>query len=248
MKRCILTYADGAHEELLDISLPLYKEFARQHGYDMVVGKKLCEMPAAWNKVLLLQSMLMDYESVTWFDCDLVITDMSEDFPTTLSSQTHDSASSGDFKYHSLVRHFENNSEVPNTGVWILGKSAVPMLRAMTSLEVFTNHGWWEQAALMTLMGYCVPPEGSHFPDTMCKCLVQTDYWRACQFMRICWNSHPNYRAEKPRIVHCSYLSMLQRVEVMRALVKDPTFNYPGYGSDVEKGIPPFETAEEGDW
>ena len=47
--------------------------------------------------------------------------------------------------------------------------------------------------------------------------------------MRVAWNSHPNYRAEKPRIVHCSYVSMLQRIEVMQALVKDPTFDYPKY-------------------
>lgn len=105
----------------------------------------------------------------------------------------------------------------------------------MSELVVFCNHGWWEQAALMTLMGYTVPPEGSDFRETHCRCVHQTIWYKNCQFMRLCWNSHPNYRADNPRIVHCSYVDMQERIEVMRALVKDPAFNYPRYNVKEEK-------------
>lgn len=217
MSKCIVTYAAGAHEELLDISLPTYMAFADRHGYELHVGRKVTDMPPAWNKVPLLQEALTRHEEAVWFDCDLVVVDPSEDFPPLQAS-------------HSLVRHFERNSEVPNSGVWRLGQSAEPLLREMLKLTVFWDHGWWEQAALMTLMGYSVPPQGSDFSETKCRCVHSTRWHKDCQFMRVQWNSHPNYRAEKPRIVHCSYPDMLQRVEVMRALVRDSAFDYPKYG------------------
>lgn len=222
MKRAIVTYAAGAHEELLDVALPTYKNFAQRHGYDLIVGKQMCDLPPAWNKVPLLIDALGQYDEVVWFDCDLVVVNLQEDFPPMHPTKTH-----------GLVRHFEDNSEVPNSGVWRLQDAGV--LHKIIDLEVFTNHGWWEQAALLTLMGYCVPPQGSHFPDTKCMCVYPTTYYENCQFMRLCWNSHPNYRAEHPRIVHCSYPSMPQRLEVMRALVKDSAFDYPRYDKIEEE-------------
>ncbi len=56
-----------------------------------------------------------------------------------------------------------------------------------------------------------------------------------CEFMRLCWNSHPNYRADKPRIVHCSYVDMQERIEVMRSLVRDPHYDYPRYNVREEE-------------
>src|SRR5712691_9931472 len=103
MKRCIVTYAAGAHEELLDVALPTYKDFAQRHGYDVVVGRKLADFPPAWNKIPLLLDTLKFYEEVVWFDCDLVVVDQSEDFPPMHGW------------LHSLVRHFERFSEVPNS-------------------------------------------------------------------------------------------------------------------------------------
>lgn len=222
MKRAIVTYATGAHEELLDVALPTYKDFAMRHSYDLVVGKKMTDMPPAWNKIPLLLDILKTYEEVMWFDCDLVVVNPNDDFPELKIDVVH-----------SLVRHFEDYSEVPNSGVWRLRKRASDLLCNALNLDVFTNHGWWEQAAILTLMGYCVPPDGSDFRKTRCRCVYPTKWYRECQFMRLCWNSHPNYRADKPRIVHCSYSSMPQRLEVMRALVRDPHFDYPRY--DKEK-------------
>ena len=219
VKSCIVTYAAGAHEELLDVALPSYKDFAVRHHYDLHVGEKHTDLPPAWNKIPLLLYALQRYEEVVWFDCDMVVVDPSEDFP--LISNTP-----GRTCYHALVRHFDGNSEVPNSGVWRLTRECVPLLEKMMELEVFTNHGWWEQAALMTMMGYSVPPEGTHFPDTKCHNKYQTRWYKACHFMRLYWNSHPNYRHDKPRIVHCSYPRIQDRLDVMRALAANPCYNY----------------------
>lgn len=216
MNKAIVTYAAGAHEELLDISKVGYEAFADKHGYDFHIGSKMTDLPPAWNKVFLLGSLLSSYDQVIWLDCDLIIVDPNEDFPELKVS-------------HSLVRHFEALSEVPNSGVWIITNAIKPLLEAMLNLPVFTNHGWWEQAALMTLMGYSVPAEGSNFSKTKCRCVYPTYWHKNCQFMRLPWNSHPNYRADKPKIVHCSYPNMLERIEVMHALIKDPAYNYPTY-------------------
>ena len=224
MARCIVTYAAGAHEELLDISLPTYKAFAQRHRYEVIVGAKLTDLPPAWNKVLLLLEALTRFDEVVWFDCDLVVVDPSLDFPKLKTT-------------HSLVRHFEDDSEVPNSGVWRLRPTARPLLEAILQLQVFRDHGWWEQAALMTLMGYSVPPQGSDFRETKCRCVQRTRWTEECSFMRVQWNSHPNYRAERPRIVHCSYPNMLQRVETMRALVRDPAYDYPRYDKEESNGV-----------
>lgn len=244
MSRAIITYAAGAHEELLDVALPTYRDFAQRHGYDLCVTRndlveslRFCplanEMPPAWRKIPLLMDALSRYEEVVWLDCDLVVVDPREDFQPMRSNP--DKGIFTQDKLHAMVRHFEDNSEVPNSGVWRLTRDAAPLLGKILELEVFRNHGWWEQAALLTLMGYAIPPEGSHFPDTKCKCVHPTRWYESCQFMRLCWNSHPNYRAEHPRIVHCSYPQMPQRLEVMRALVKDPAFDYPRYDKPVEE-------------
>lgn len=226
MTRAIVTYAAGAHEELLDVALPTFEQFAVIHGYDVIVGKEVCDLPPAWNKIPLLLDALGYYEEVVWFDCDLVVVNPNEDFPPME-------------KLHSMVRHFEDNSEVPNSGVWRLRRNwgdlfSLDLLNKIMELEVFRNHGWWEQAALLTLMGYCVPPEGSHFPDTKCRCVYKTQWYEACQFMRLRYNSHPNYRADKSVVVHCSYSSMPQRLEVMRELVRNPHYDYPRYNESEE--------------
>lgn len=228
MSRAIVTYAAGAHEELLEIAAPGYKDFAARYGYEYIVGTKLTDLPPAWNKIPLLMSALQHYDEVVWFDCDLVIVNATEDLPPPASTFESDKIKPTGYT-HAMVRHLENDSEVPNSGVWRVTKEAAPVLDKILELEVFRNHGWWEQAALMTLMGYTVPPEGSEFSETKCRNVVQTKWYKQCQFMRLSWNSHPNYRSDRPRIIHCSYPNMIQRVEVMRELVKNPTYEYPRY-------------------
>lgn len=221
MSKTIITYAAGAHEELLDVALPGYQDFARRHGYELAVGECLIDenWPPAWNKIPLLIQALRRCDQVVWFDCDLIIVNPTEDLPWAAMGDAH----------HGLVRHMENNSEVPNSGVWMLTPHALPLLETILQLGVFKDHGWWEQAALMTLMGYTVPPQNTDFRDTRCRNVQQTVWYQVCRFLRLCWNNHPNYRADKPRIVHCSYPDMTQRIEVMRELVRDPTYEYPRY-------------------
>ncbi len=225
--RCIITYAAGGHEELLDVSAPTYADFAKRHSYDFIIGERLTDLPPAWNKIPLLLFALQHYEEAVWFDCDLIVTDPTSDFPPMVSDP-----STGRFTghaSHSLVRHFAWDSEVPNSGVWRVRTEAISLLNAIMELSVFTDHGWWEQAALLTLMGYTVPPQGSDFRETHCRCVHKTRWYNECQFMRLKFNSHPNYRAEHPVIVHCSYTNMQERLEVMRALVRNPHYDYPRY-------------------
>jgi len=217
MTRCIVTYASGQHEELSRIAMPNLETFALKHGYtSLIVGDKLCDRPPAWNKIPLLIDALTRFDEALWFDADTIIVDTSKDIPFPKGDAVH-----------AMVRHFSALSEVPNSGVWYLTKEALPLLEKIWELEVFWNHGWWEQAALLTLMGYSVPPEGSLFDSTKCRCVHETKWTRNCSFLRLEWNSHPNYRAARPRIVHCSYPCHKSRVEVMRRLVDDPEYNYP---------------------
>jgi hypothetical protein len=210
----------------------------------MLVGsgpppESMQDWPPAWRKVPMLIDALGYYDEVVWFDADLVVVDPSEDFPPMVADPARGVFMSHDYT-HALVRHFENDSEVPNSGVWRLRPPAIPLLSNILELKVFQTHGWFEQAALMTLMGYTVPPEGSEYHKTRCKQVQMTKWGRECLFMRLKWNSHPNFRHDKPKIIHCSYKDMQTRIDTMRALVLDPHYNYPKYdqkGEDDEKKV-----------
>ncbi len=232
MTKAIVTYAAGMHQNLLDIALPRFREYADKHGYKLIIGDKLCDRPGGWNKIPLLIDAFVfgKHEHVLWLDCDLVITDTSMDVMSVVDGFKRGMC-------HSLVRHFTSASEVPNSGVWLLRKDALPLLERIWELTVFTNHGWWEQAALMTLLGYSVPPEGSVFDRTKCRVVHASEWHARCHFLRCEWNSHPNYRADKPRIVHCSYPDMAMRIETMQKLVEDAEYDYPAWPKEAKEEL-----------
>lgn len=149
MRKAIATFGTGPSAELLTTTLPTFTDYAERHGYDVVIGDGASsDRPPAWGKVALLQRLLHTYDFVLWLDADTIILDPSEDI---LSEVPGDA-------FQALVVTPCNPGEgsSPCTGVWGMraGETAQRFLLAVWAQTDLVHHKWWEQAAVMRLLGW----------------------------------------------------------------------------------------------
>lgn len=199
MNRALVTYATGEHEEFLEIALPSFHEFADRHDYDVVVAEPgPSTRPPSWLKVPALKAALEDgYEEAVWVDADIVIVDPTVDLDVP------------DDAWQALVRHHTGDGEVPNCGVWVVRQPMIPVLDTIWAKTQYFHHGWWEQAAMLDLLGYKHEPR----PATLTEPteLYERTYWLDNGF-----NVHLRDMPlpENPRWMHATMV--VDRVEAMR--------------------------------
>lgn len=200
-RKAIVTFGVGTHAELLKIALPSYREFARRHGYDFYVLESIGRSrPAPWYKVRCLQELLKSYEIGVFFGCDMVVVDGREDIYIP-----------GDFFYYqALVAHNTGDGHVPNTDMWMCWQPMLPWLEKVWALDKYLMHGWWEQAALLELMGYAPDIRPTYCRDTNNE-LYRNTYW-----LDHAWNVHLWDRPQPghPRIQHATMYP--DRAAIMR--------------------------------
>jgi hypothetical protein len=142
LSKTLVTLAVGAHAELLDIAMPTFVGFADRHGYDLTVAVVESDRPASWHKIPALLSALDDYDEALWLDADIVIADPSADIDVP------------GWAWQALVCHHTDDGEVPNCGVWLVRKPMRTTLQTIWGMTEHLHHPWWEQAALVDLLGY----------------------------------------------------------------------------------------------
>ncbi len=200
-RKVLCSIGAGAHEELLALSGQTFKIYAERHGYDLVLETSLLEpqRPAAWSKVRLLQQMLQRYDTVFWVDSDAAIVDVSRDIADEVGR-----------KYLGLIAHRYEGQVIPNTGVLLLnrGRRAEQLLEATWDATQWIDHPWWENAAILDLMGH----EVGDGPGPVV--LTQpTAYYRKARFLGNEWNSIMVDEAAHPRIRHYPGRSQEFRLE-----------------------------------
>ena len=173
--KAIVTMATGPHRELLDIALPTFTRFAETFGYDIIVGTgtEAAPRPSAWSKIPLLARALDDYDTVLWLDADTVVVS----FDTDLADCVEDDA------YQALAVTEWGRELRPNTGVWLLrsGERAARFLDAVWDSEQFIDDRWWENAAVVTLLGYSMWP---------CLPGPPTEWTQGTTVLAPEWNAH----------------------------------------------------------
>jgi hypothetical protein len=187
MKRALITFGIGKAAELKEIALPSFEAFAEAHDYELRVYEPEPHefWPIPWMKIACLEDALADYEEVLWVDSDIVITDPSEDLPV------------GYGKWQALAIHHTHDGEVPNTGVWLCRKPMRNVLSKMWDMREYRNHPWWEQGAVMSLLGYDPWARPTVFRGA-------TALYERTEFLSTEWNSHPWDEAEHPRFRHAT--------------------------------------------
>ncbi len=149
MKTALLSLGIGTHARLLDIARPSFKAYADRHGYDYFeADPREIDRPASWYKVPAMIGLLDSYDTVIFCGADMVIVDGRTD----LMSMIHPDA------WQALVYHHTNDGEVPNCDMWVAKKALLPYLHQAWEQTDLIMHGWWEQAAMLRLMGYDLSP------------------------------------------------------------------------------------------
>lgn len=200
-RKVICSIGAGAHEELLALSGQTFKIFAEQHGYDLALETTLLEpqRPASWSKVRLLQQLLEQYDTVFWVDSDAAIVDVTRDIADEVGR-----------KYLGLTAHHYDGQVIPNCGVMLVnrGRRSEQLLTAAWDATKWIDHPWWENAAVLELMGHEV---GDGPGPVVLK--QRTPYYRNARFLGNEWNSIMVDEAAHPRIRHYPGRSQEFRLE-----------------------------------
>jgi hypothetical protein len=190
MQSLILTGWSGAtHTAMAKHTAPLIEAYAERYGHDFMSISLIGERPASWQKLPAMCAALKAYDVVCWIDADVVISWPGADIIAELEPG----------KCQAVVEHLTECGRVPNCGVWVVSKDMAPTLQhAWADGSEFVHHPWWEQAAIMRLMGYVVEPGPHGKLDSPTRLYGQTT------FLRPEWNHHPAdiNKPDKPYFVH----------------------------------------------
>lgn len=175
-------------------TLPRLDEYAKRHGMDFqCVSLSSPTVPPSWMKLPNIGAALEDNDRVVWIDIDVVVVRSDESIVESISPGA----------VQGVVEHRTDCGQVPNCGVWLLTQEMAPwLLRAWFELlPTYRDCAWWEQAAIMELMGYAVQiTDGT--PHAELKSPTEL-YDRTC-FLPAKWNDHPAdaWRDPRPAFVH----------------------------------------------
>lgn len=201
MKKAIVTFGVGPHAELLEIALPSFRAFAERHGYDLFIPDKVGESrPPSWWKVPALLKLLKGgYDLAVFFGSDLVVVDGRDDFDFPAGY------------WQAVVAHDTGDGQVPNCDMWLTRPEMIPWLEQAWELTEYNFHGWWEQAAILKLMGY--EPDPRYRPMRLVE---PSELYHRTRLLDKGWNAHVWDRA-KPERIRIQHATMYQdRAAIMR--------------------------------
>ena len=205
-RTALCTIATATHRDLFEVARPGFERFAAMHGYEPVVvhDDDSAGRPPAWGKVRLLRRLLDTHDRVVWVDSDAVIVDPTGDIFSGVTRRTP----------LSLVVHRYDELEVPNTGVLTLlsCRWSKRLLDRLWAAERFVDHKWWENAAMLDLLGYDVDEPR---PSTR---RANADSRRVSE-LDLSWNSIPQDSSAQPRIVHFPGMTHQERLAGMKAAI-----------------------------
>jgi hypothetical protein len=207
-RKALCSIGHGRYEELLRLASPTFTDYAANHGYDLVLRFKASAgtRPVAWAKVGLIQQLLDDYDIVLWLDADTVIVDSGADVA--------DEIGAGDWM--ALCRHQTPEGLVPNTGVWlcVARPETKAFLARLDAHPGFDHHRWWENAAVIDLLGYQFDPVRPGADESATT---------GVRYLDNRWNSVTVDPAIEPRIKHFAGLPFEVRLESMTAEIHRST-------------------------
>lgn len=196
--RAICSLATGdAYRALLARSALSYERYARRWGWDLVLSTEdfADGRPPSWSKIPLLRSLMDQYEWVLWLDADVVIVDLEADIGNEIRS--------GSDLY--LTEHHTDGGYTANAGVMLIRSTdwARSFLDDVWARADCVDHPWWENAAILELLGYSL---------TSPRLVRPTTWLRRTRFLDVRWNSIEIDRADRPAFVHRGFFDAATRI------------------------------------
>ncbi|MGI8632692.1 MAG: putative nucleotide-diphospho-sugar transferase [Solirubrobacterales bacterium] len=199
-RRAFATLGAGRQSTLLRVSGPSFARYCQRWGYDYFACSWPVDFsrPVAWSKIALLRALLDSYDTVVWMDADAVIVDHGTDIGTE-TDNCH---------FLSLVEHEVEGKRNPNTGVVLLRScdEARDFLDQVWEKAEYLHHRWWEQAAVMDVLGYDVD-SGEIVGDSPHRSGVA---WLSKR-----WNSIPDDPVRNPYVRHYPGWTVSRRLAYM---------------------------------
>lgn len=191
-------------------TMPLMERYASKHWMKFACVNLLHpDVPASWIKIPYLIDALDRHDAAVWVDADVVI---SQSDASILDAVPGDSL-------QGMVEHKTECGLVPNCGVWVVRKSMQETLKAVwrEDLPKYKDHPWWEQAAVISRMGYELGDGPTASP------VVDSELRRKTCYLMSEWNDHPHdaRRCPRPRFIHVT--QYCDRVEAVRSLCAEAT-------------------------
>ncbi len=195
MRKVICSFGEGDHKNFLKLSSVTFKDYASRFNYELELhyqGSKN-QRPAAWGKIELIRNLLAFYDLVLWIDADAI-------FVNTSGGDIADEIESNKLIY--LVQHRIAGEKIPNTGVLMLLKSSISLklLDDIWKATQFIEHPWWENAALIYLLGYKIDLRGYEIRPTFSE--ENSPYLPYIKFLDKKWNSILADSSSQPQIKH----------------------------------------------
>lgn len=209
--RVVCSLADGAYLRPLAIAGRTFEEYGRRHWWDVVLrfGSLAPDRPIAWSKIRLVTELLDEYEEVLWIDADAVIVDPGRDIREDADPE----------KPLSLVEHTWDDPpgrRAVNTGVMLVRRSdwSREFLSAVWAHEKYIGHTWWENTAILEMLGYSIPADGT--PPVPGPPTVWSD---GVGLLPMAWNSTENASAAVAPIIR--HIGRRPTVAALEALMID---------------------------
>ena len=201
MAELIISAASGDYyESIAAVTRPTVEGYAARHRREFrFYEAKTLRRPLAWGKLIAIAEALSTHDTVLWIDADVVV---ALDAPDIFEVMERDA-------WQAMVCHKTHEGGVPNTGVWLLRRAMLPSLVAAAMADDLVNHKWWEQAAILRLMGFSVD-EGP------CHNLYESVLYSRTQWLDEAWNVWPGASKDiKPFFRHACGLHGDQRLKAI---------------------------------
>lgn len=204
LRKIICSIGAGPHAELLAISGETFRVYAERHSYDLCLrNDTVSGRPVSWSKIRLIETLLAKYDLVLWIDADAAVIDPLIDVATLLDRR----------ELMGLVTHAtpEGDDRIPNCGVWLLRRHRKTrrFLEDVWGATAYIDHKWWENAAVLDLLGYELEPS--------VRLVRSTPMYSLTRFLPTEWNSISVDPSPTPRIVHFAGLALGDRLAGLRA-------------------------------
>jgi hypothetical protein len=190
-KGVICSLATGRHRELLAETAPSMAAYAQHHGWDLVLSSEhLSDRPPSWSKLVLVQELTQRYEYVWWIDADAIIVALDRDILAEVGGEA-------DIWFARHPQDRDPDATVLNAGVFLARSGAFTrdLFQSMWDQEQFIEHNWWENAALLDLLGYSLEAPFSK--------LRETDWDGRIGTLDLAWNNVPGYcESPTPAVNH----------------------------------------------
>lgn len=202
VKICAATSYTQDFEDVGTFSAVTLKEYTKKFGYDLYVNTELVvtERAPSWLKIPLIRELFLEgYDFVFWLDADAIFMRYDQDLQELIEP--------GKDLY--MVNHSVpaaiGQKDTPNAGVLLLRNCdwSLSLLQDLWDFEEYLRHPWWENAALLDLMGYYDPLEKG-------ENRLNQEFLEHVKFIGLEWNSFPHIPsccASSPIIKHYAGLN-----------------------------------------